>query len=90
MDRQPSRLRIPGCSFVPRKVVIDLLQKDTALTFQAIELLSGDISGINFLRDFALAVRQFARNHALCGEIDFRDAGGFMLLFDFALTAYLR
>jgi CRP-like cAMP-binding protein len=40
--------------FVPRKVVIDLLRENTALCFQAIQLLSGEISEINFLRDFAL------------------------------------
>ena len=35
--------------------MINLLRKNTALAFQAIELLSGDISEINFLRDFALS-----------------------------------
>jgi hypothetical protein len=74
-----------------RKVVIDLLRKNTVLVFKRSNFLSAETSEINLFGYFrALPVRQFGWSHALCGEIDFCDAGRFMLLFDFALTADLR
>ena len=50
----------------------------------------GEISEIKLPVRFRARVRQFGQSHALRGEIDFRNGGRFMLLFDLARTADLR